>query len=305
MRRAEHLELLERLPRGSTLWIAGLGRSLSPLLRSGDGLKVLRCAPDEVRPGDLAVVRRDGGLTAHLVDSVSPLSTSSLLGRRDPAGGQLLGRVIAVRARGVVLPLTPGSRPLLRVLHRGLAAAWSVAPVRSAVRGLWELATSAGTASLRGRRLGPVAVERLTPAALEPLLIFAGDHLALSADFLERQLPGRWQVEGAAVGAFDARRRLVGFAFLDDDRPEGVALDGGWIRSVVVAPKARSLGIEGQLVAQLCEHARALGLPSVFAELPADDRRSQRLFTGLGFVLAGVALPGPPRLILERRIAPD
>ena len=51
-------QVLRQLPEGGTLWVRGLGRSMWPLLRSGDSLQVLRCAAEAVAPGDLAVLLR-------------------------------------------------------------------------------------------------------------------------------------------------------------------------------------------------------------------------------------------------------
>ncbi len=111
-------ELLRQLPEGHRLWVRGLGRSMWPLLRSGDAIQVLRCGAEAVAPGDLAVlVRADGGLTAHLVTGKAPLRTASFLGVED-APAELLGRVVRVRTRGLVLPVPVLARPLLRTAQR-------------------------------------------------------------------------------------------------------------------------------------------------------------------------------------------
>ena len=48
-------------------WLRGAGRSLYPLLRSGDSVRVLRCAPEELARGDVALVRMGRQLVAHVV----------------------------------------------------------------------------------------------------------------------------------------------------------------------------------------------------------------------------------------------
>ncbi|MFP2961377.1 hypothetical protein ACLEPN_27110, partial [Myxococcus sp. 1LA] len=37
------LDVLEALPPGHRLWVRGAGRSLFPLLRAGDAVRVMRC----------------------------------------------------------------------------------------------------------------------------------------------------------------------------------------------------------------------------------------------------------------------
>lgn len=116
-------ELLRQLPEGHRLWVRGLGRSMWPLLRSGDSIQVRRCGAERVAPGDLVVLARaDGGLTAHLVTGMDPLRTASFLGWED-ASAELLGRVVRIRTRGLVLPVPVLARPLLRAAQRlGTAA---------------------------------------------------------------------------------------------------------------------------------------------------------------------------------------
>lgn len=71
------------------------GKSLWPLLRDGDSLRVERCL--SVRLGDLAVIRLGDALLAHIVVSIHPLRTAATNGRVDPPAHELLGRVIAFR----------------------------------------------------------------------------------------------------------------------------------------------------------------------------------------------------------------
>ncbi len=73
-RPADLLELIEATPPGRQLWVRGAGRSLYPLLRSGDSVRVLRCAPEELARGDVALVRVGRRLLAHVVISDSAVA---------------------------------------------------------------------------------------------------------------------------------------------------------------------------------------------------------------------------------------
>jgi len=80
------------------MWLPAGGRSLWPLLRPGDSLKVQRVAPSDVRQGDVAVVVVPSGLLiAHVVVSTNPFCTASLAGVMDAPALEVLGRVVAYR----------------------------------------------------------------------------------------------------------------------------------------------------------------------------------------------------------------
>ncbi|MFP2925308.1 hypothetical protein ACLESO_08835 [Pyxidicoccus sp. 3LG] len=66
------LDVLESLPPGQRLWVRGAGRSLYPLLRSGDAVRVLRCGPGLLARGDVALMRHGRQLVAHVVVSTQP-----------------------------------------------------------------------------------------------------------------------------------------------------------------------------------------------------------------------------------------
>lgn len=241
-------QLLRQLPEGGTLWVRGLGRSMWPLLRSGDSLQVRRCAAEAVAPGDLAVLlRADGGLTAHLVTGTSPVRTASLLGKEDPSA-ELLGRVIRVRTRGVEWPVPVLARPLLRAAQRLGTTAFRNPMLRGARQLAREWGTSAWTRPGRARWLGAMTVRPLRPGEEEALLVFAGHHLPHAVAELG---PALARGEGLAMGAFDARGRLRGFTYAE----EGSAR----VRWRVVAPVARGLGVDGALVRELAREARARG----------------------------------------------
>lgn len=92
---------------------------MAPLLADGDSLRVRRCGPSELAPGDVALMREpDGRPFAHLVVSVAPLRTSTFSGALDPEGGRVVGRVEAVRRARVVFGLPRGLGPLVLGLHR-------------------------------------------------------------------------------------------------------------------------------------------------------------------------------------------
>jgi ribosomal protein S18 acetylase RimI-like enzyme len=139
---------------------------------------------------------------------------------------------------------------------------------------------------------------------LGALLVFAGDNLELSAGFLERQLLSSWQERGRAAGAFDERGRQWAFAFLDEYTHEGMKLPGHWVRSVVVSPSARGLGLGRQVVALLLKEARALDIPRIFVDMRADNVRSRSLFEGLGFTQADFVLEAAVNDMLSSRLGP-
>lgn len=120
------------------MWIPAAGKSLWPLLRDGDSLRVQRVASaEELRAGDVAVIKRpDGILAAHLVVSCAPLSTASTAGLLDPQPLEALGRVTGFRRAGRVLPW-PASLSLALRYWPGLAVRFKhLPPLRALVRRL-------------------------------------------------------------------------------------------------------------------------------------------------------------------------
>lgn len=310
-------DLFLALPPGREIWIRVYGRSLLPLLRSGDLVRAVRCGESEIAPGDIAVIRRRRGpLVGHIVTSVHPVRTASFLGVPDAPGVEVLGRAVAVRREGVPfsLPLPRAGRPLLFASHRVVARAYASEPVRRGWRSLRDLAASPATAPIRARFLGPFQVRRLQPSDADELLTFAGGRLRFTPDFVRRELHGHWQAPGAALGAFDRRGVMVGFMFMGEYRQEGVPLEGMWLRALMVARRARGLGVARRLMEATCAAARQAGLTSVYADVRADNRASLALVRSLGFTEAPPALqaaaqklltrPGDPGAIaFERRLA--
>jgi mycothiol synthase len=281
---ADVADVLEAAERGARLWVRGLGRSMLPLIRGGDPVRVQRCSHGDLRVGDVAVLRRSsGGLTAQVVIALEPLKTASLLGVPDLGGYRVLGRVVALRRGPLVVPLPRVARRGLVALQR--AVAWSYRhdiPQIALGIGRGALA-SRPTAALRRQWLGPFEVRRLGPEDLDAVLAFAQEYLTLSSAFLERQLLHRWTRQGGAVGAFGAHGKLYAFAFLDEYRQEGADLDGWWIRSVYIAPAARRLGLGGRMLDALCALGREQGIGEVFADVLADNPDSLALVTAHGF----------------------
>lgn len=308
-------EFLEKQPLGKALWLHAVGRSMFPILRSGDALQVLRCEVSALAKGDIAVAQRsDGALIAHLVRATRPFSTTSFLGLADEDAGVFLGKAIAVRRGTTRLAIPRGGRWALWLLHLGAAAAYRSPRARAAGRRLRDAVSSPRTLPLRRRVLGELQVRLLCPDDYRAALLFVGDHLTLAPAFLRRQLPTRWQRPGAAAGAFDRRGRLVGFAFLDEFRQERVDLDGFWFRYLHCAPMARNMKVAQRLIAVLCEAAQARALPRVLADVRAGNAASLAAFRGQGFTVAPAetallnamrgANPAAPEWVALERLLP-
>ncbi len=310
-------ELVESTPHGRQLWLRGAGRSLYPLLRSGDSVRVLRCAPEELARGDVALVRMGRQLVAHVVISTRPLVTASLLGGKDPEGVPL-GRITALRRGPLVLPLPRLARPTLFLGQRLLSGLWARPRTRTLFRRLRDFTVSGWSRPLRRRWLGKLEVRPLREDDLDALLVFAGERLLVPAAFLRQQLHYRWAradgPKGAAVGAFDKHGRMCGFAYLDDYRQEGLALEGFWVRSLVVAPRARRMGVAYQIILCLVEEARRQGEERIFADIDDDNFVSMRTFQRAGFELSSPELTqrlnaewsasggGKPLIVMERAL---
>lgn len=270
---------------GSRLWLPGLGRSMAPLLRSGDSLLIERCGEGAVTPGDIVLCRDGAGVWAHVVETSRPLRTTSFLGVVDERPGELLGRAVAIRRGGLVIQLTTQRRVLLHAAVRLLRSLRSSPLARRTVRNARAVAYGATAAPLRQLLLGEVRLRPLGRPDLTQTLRFCGDYLAIDAAFVKRQLESRWSSSPHAFGAFDRHDRMVGFSFVDEYAQEGVPLQGEWIRFHFVAPVARRLGVAERLAAALIEASRSRGRRSVFADVRSDNEAGLRLFSGLGFQL--------------------
>lgn len=131
-----HEALLRGLPEGGVMWLAAAGRSLWPLLRDGDSLRIVRVTGEHaLRPGDVAVVKLPSGvLAAHLVVSTGPLQTSSTAGVLDPLPLEPLGRVTGFRRGGRVFPWPRQLALVLRLWRPMAVRVRRFSPLRSLVR---------------------------------------------------------------------------------------------------------------------------------------------------------------------------
>lgn len=289
------LDVLEALPPGHRLWVRGAGRSLSPLLRAGDSVRVMRCGPGSLAPGDVALMRQGRELVAHVVVSTRPWRTASLLGPQDAPGGVTLGRVVALRRGRWVVPLPRPLRPALWLAQQAASTAWAWPRTRLVSRGVWDFLFARWSLSRRRHLVGALEMRLMTAEDLEPLLAYASERLVVSPGFLRRQLRERWGLpeagrRGAAAGAFDAQGRLHGFAWVDSYRQEGLQLEGDWVRSLVVAPSVRRMGVATGLLERLLDEARRQGLSRVFADVDEHNAASLRTFERLAFRRADAAL---------------
>ncbi|MCY1020494.1 GNAT family N-acetyltransferase [Pyxidicoccus sp. MSG2] len=282
------LGVLEALPPGQRLWVHGVGGSLHPLLRAGDAVRVLRCGPGALARGDVALLRQGRKLVAHVVVSTRPWRTAPLLGGADTPAGVTLGRVVAVKRGEWVVPLPRPFRPALWMTQRTLAAVWARPGGRVVYRRVRDFFFSGWSRPFRRRLVGPLEVRLLRAGDLDALLAFAGERLVVSTSFLRRQLRERWGLDaparrGAAAGAFDAEGRMRGFAWVDAYRQEALPLDGVWVRSLVVAPQVRRMGVATRLLGCLLDEARRQGEVRVQADVDDDNTASLQTFARLGF----------------------
>lgn len=280
---AELLEGFAASPMGSRIWVAGLGRSMAPLLRSGDALEIERCTPEELCAGDIVLLRRGAAAIAHVVQRVNPLRTSSFRGVADATDTEPLGRATKLRIRGRVVRITGRAKTVLRTSSLLLRFASRSKLLRATVRRVRAAAFGPSTSRLRAAWLGEITVRRLRAEDLGETLRFCGDHLPITATFLERQLTDRWENAEHAFGAFDRRQRMVAFAYVDEYRQEGLVLPGEWLRFNFVAPHARNLGIGERLIDARINAVRSRGGEQVAADIRMENEASRRLLQRFGF----------------------
>ena len=289
------VDVVEALPLGHRLWVRGVGRGLSPLLRPRDAVRVLRCGPGLLAPGDVAMLRQEDSLVAHVVLSTAPWRTAPLLGPPDEPGGVALGRVVALRRGPWVMPLPRPFRPALWMAQQAASTAWAWPRSRLVSRRVRNFLYSEWSLPLRRRMVGTLEVRLLTAGDMDALLAFAEERLVVTPGFLRRQLRERWGVSepgrrGAAAGAFDAAGRLQGFAWVDSYRQEGLHLEGLWVRSLVVAPRARLMGLATRILHVLMEEARRQGEERLYADVDEGNAASLRTFERLKFLRADAKL---------------
>lgn len=290
-RNDEALQYVQARPIGTSLWISGYGQSMWPLFRSNDAFQVRRCDEDQIRAGDVVLMRTGGGeLTVQVAVEIRPLRTAVFRGQADVSGeSQLLGRVERIRRGSLELALPRALSPVLRTAQR-LTSTTSRHPLTRAMgeaaRGLWSSAT---TLPLRRAYLGEVEVRSLGPEDWGALFTFAGNHLRISESFLRKQVLERWAQRGSAIGGL-ARGAVIGFCWVDEYRQEGFELDGLWIRSLYVRPLARGMGVARKIVERACEAAAFTGARQVYADVEESNEPSLRVFKALGFSRADASL---------------
>ncbi|HZA14620.1 MAG TPA: GNAT family N-acetyltransferase [Myxococcaceae bacterium] len=286
----EALHLVEARPVGTSLWLSGYGQSLWPLIRTTDAFRVRRCEAEEIRAGDVVLVRTEGGeLAVRLAVSARPLETAALRSRVDVGAARLLGRVDRVRRGSLELWLPRALSPLLRAVHRAASATSRHPLARGVTQGARSALSSGATLPLRRAYLGAVQVRPLGPEDWTALFTFAGNHLRISAAFLRQQLQDRWAERRAAIGGL-ARGAMIGFCWVDEYRQEGFELDGLWIRSLYVRPMARGMGVARKIVEHACQAAASTGAHQVYADVEDINEPSLRVFRSLGFKRAAAAL---------------
>ena len=118
------------------MWLPAGGKSLWPLVLGGDLLLVQRCSKEELAPGDLALLEAPRSLIAHIVATVEPLSTVSIVGLEDPPGLPVLGRVVALRRGSTRVNIPRGARRLVWLAPIAATALKHVPLLRGLVRRL-------------------------------------------------------------------------------------------------------------------------------------------------------------------------
>ncbi len=229
----EVAQVLKASPEGATVWLAVRGRSMAPLLRSGDKLKIYRCGQRSLEKGDIAILlRSDGMLVAHLVTCPEPLQTSTYWGEADVLPAEPLGRAIAVRRGRTLWRIGSITRSGIWAGHR-----WLQNPkIHQAVDALRTGLMAPQTAWLRARMLQPT-VRTLRADEVSQLVTFLGDRGRTPA--VSTLI--KWCSEGAVAGAFDKASRLCAVA----------VWDAGKVAFIESRVWVRGLEIEAQLVAEL------------------------------------------------------
>lgn len=230
-------KFLEARPVGALMWIRVHGRSMFPVLRSGDSLHVLRCGPSDVRRGDIAVARRPGGqLVAHLVVSERPPVLTTFRGGMDPIGTEVLGRVVAVRSSsGRTIEFPAWSRTALLAASRALQLGLGSASARAVARRLRDHCAPL-LASVRQLRHGPPRHQVLSSLDTEAATAFVFSVQDVPFERIRRDVEaGRAHalLQGGAIRAL----ALLGSG---DDAP------------IVIRPHNRlGLGYERQLLSSI------------------------------------------------------
>ena len=107
------LELLRSLPVGQCMWVRLGGTSMWPLLLAGDQVLVRRSDGSALRRGDMAaIVLANGVAAAHLVMETGPIRTAGTAGLDDGPIQAVIGRIEAVKRKGLRVPVTQAHQVL-------------------------------------------------------------------------------------------------------------------------------------------------------------------------------------------------
>jgi hypothetical protein len=249
-------QLLKAQPVGKVMWVAVRGRSMRPLLTGGESLKVERCEPQSLRPGEIAVMLRDdGALISHLVVATGPFRTESFDGKPDAPGLEPLGRAVAIRRGERVVPLPAPARPALLAAQRAWAFATRFPLTRAAYSVAGHLVASELTGSLR-LMFAPVEVELLGPGDLAAIAVALSRWETLPGPALEAL------VRDATVLGARRRGELVGLAFSCPDQV---------LRHCFLQRRAQGLGLELSIVERALREAFARGVQITAAEIDASQ----------------------------------
>jgi signal peptidase I len=109
----DHL-IQEKLGSGREITLRVSGRSMCPLIREGDSIRIERCAPEVLGIGDIITFKRDGAYYTHrLLRIVTRGSVTKLMTKGDNevnvdppvSPDQILGRVAVIRKKNRTLNL--------------------------------------------------------------------------------------------------------------------------------------------------------------------------------------------------------
>lgn len=271
------------------------GRSMLPTFWPGTRHRVEACEPEDVRVGDVVVIRRGAGVTAHRVAAVDG-GDLAVKGDRFPREGALsvpagavLGRITSVPVGPIAISL-PAS--LGRRVHRVMAPLLASAQPGVERSMVWGRAVQrellARSIPLRRRAL-PWRVERLSEAHL-PRIRAALHRRGVRA---ERRDLERWQELARAelpfaMVATGRRGRVVGWIRADQGSDGEVELYDLWVERL-----HRRLGLGSALMGAAEARAFALGAARVTADTSEARGDILRLFATRGFSATTDASVGP------------
>lgn len=236
-------------PSGTVAVLRVAGRCMWPILRSGDQVHVVRCATEDVLPGDIVVVRHESGtFRSHLLTGLSPVRTVTLAGDRDTGTLEVVGRIVQVQRGTKVIPVPRILRFMLLTVAVVTVSAESVG-----ARRVLRRVVRASAFSPLGLRARSWAL-KTQPARL----VHLGDASALaqyvveeeigSPEALLRDLRTRLiRSDAALVASFSQRGQMVGLAAMS----RSAVQRSFTVECVHVRSRWRKLGIAHGLIEAL------------------------------------------------------